>query len=87
MIHYAIMYDVFWECLCLRVCLFLLTVLGCRVCELCDDTCWIMCAFVFMLLFNVFVCFVCDLLCDTVWSVVVRFVVLCVCAVFGLFFF
>ena len=54
--HDAMLYDVFWGCSCLCVCLLLLTMLGCRVCELCDDACWIMCVLVFMSLFKVFVC-------------------------------
>ena len=37
-------------CVCVCAC-FLLTVLGCRVCELCDDACWIMCVIVFVFFF------------------------------------
>ena len=37
----AMLYDLFWGCLCLCVLVFLLTVLGCRACELlCDDAWW-----------------------------------------------
>ena len=60
----------------LCVCLFLLTVLGCRGCELCDNVCWIMCALMSL-------CCVCDffvrygMVCYCVfWCVV------CLCAFF-----
>ena len=41
----AMLYNVFGGWLWFCVCLSLLTVLGCRACELvCDDACWLMCA-------------------------------------------
>ena len=57
--YYAIVYDVFVGCLCLRVCLVLLTVIGCRVCELlCDDALWILCVLLWLC-----VCVVCLCVC------------------------
>ena len=61
------------------MCLFLLTVLGCRVCELlCDDACWILCVLVLLMLFNVCVCDLIVTMCEILYGTLLCVLLCCV---------